>query len=202
MATLVVPALQPLLYFAGRLCFFFNKVVRLAAVKHAFQPFAQHAVDSGNRIFAKIEPIEADHRIAEALQYLLPLKIVFREVETPSLRIDHSTRDALGEMVLKAVVLKHQLMLPISNRHTDKEIDAIVGVTIRGVQLSQISPKLKIREDFAIAVEVAEGADRACVCFAEAVAILVNDDPGRDKHLVLERATARSVVVAPLAVSG
>ena len=129
--------------------------MRLAVVEHGFQPFAQHAVDGGDGVFAEIEPVEADHRIAEAFQHLLPLKIVFGEVGLPSCGIDHSARDVLGKMILEAIVLKHRLMLPISNRYPDEEVDAIIGVIVRRIQLSQISPKLEIREDFAIAVEVA-----------------------------------------------
>ena len=111
-AALILAGLEALFDLPCFLSHFCDQVMRAAAINQVVKSLAKQAVDSSNRIAAKVEPIEADHLNAKALENFLTLEIFRREVGAPCGGIDHARWHTFLEMEFKAIVLQHKLMLP------------------------------------------------------------------------------------------
>ena len=155
-AALIVPSLKPDLDFIGFFGNRFNKVVWLLAVAHSIESLAQQTIDGRHRVLAKIEFIEADHLDAKAFQHLLAFKVLRREIHPPRRRIYHPWRHAFREVKLKPIVFQDQLTLLSPGRNPNEEINAIIRMVIRRIKLLQVFSELKLGDDFAIAVEIAD----------------------------------------------
>ena len=130
-AALVLAGLETLFYLPCFLSHFCDQIMWAAAINQIVKALAEQTVDCSNRIAAKVEPIEADHLNAKALEDFLTLEIFRREVGAPRGGIDHACRHPLLEMEFKAIVLQHKLMLPAPLPYRPTGFDAWAGPPVR-----------------------------------------------------------------------